>query len=179
MKKFLATLLTIALALTGVFAATTETATLKLETDIAPVNQIMLIAVEHVSEAVVSGVAYTLPAEFSSISFLHIADLQFITNNAGQVTVSMSGTQFTSTEGNVIPYTLTYDKDGANASITPDGGQAGQAPNAVTLFNTPSVANLMTVTKDLSLTIGDGSTSYANYPAGSYEATITFTIAAL
>ncbi len=32
---------------------------------------------------------------------------------------------------------------------------------------------------NINITIGDGSTSYANYPAGSYEATITFTIAAL
>jgi len=179
MKKFLATLLTIALALTGVFAATTETATLKLETDIAPVNQIMLIAVEHVSEAVVSGVAYTLPAEFSSISLLHIADLQFTTNNAKQVTVSMSGTEFKSGENNVIPYTLTYDKDGADASITPVDAGGFLSGHEANLYQADSAESLMTIRKDLSLTIGDGSTSYANYPAGSYEATITFTIAAL
>lgn len=178
MKKFLATLLIFALALTGVFAAV-DTATLTLETDIAPVNQIRLVALQDGSTTIDQSGLYTIPAEFSLISLLSIANLEFITNNAGQVTVSMSGTEFKSTENNVIPYTLTYDKDGNSKTITPDGGQADQAPNAATLFSAPSVASLMTVTKDLSLTIGDGTTSYADYPAGSYEATITFTIAAL
>ena len=177
MKKFLATLLIIALALTGVFAATE--ATLTLETDIASVNLIKLYAVGNDSQEVASGVAYTLPAEFSTISLSQIADLEFTTNNAKQVTVSMSGTEFKSTENNVIPYTLTYDKDGVDKTITPVDGQSGLSGHETVLYQANSVESLMTIRKDLSLTIGDGSTSYANYPAGSYEATITFTIAAL
>ncbi len=177
MKKFLATLLIIALALTGVFAATE--ATLTLETDIASVNLIKLYAVGNDSQEVASGVAYTLPAEFSTISLSQIADLEFTTNNAKQVTVSMSGTEFKSTENNVIPYTLTYDKDGADASITPVDAGGFLSGHEANLYQADSAESLMTIRKDLSLTIGDGSTSYANYPAGSYEATITFTIAAL
>jgi len=179
MKKYLATLLIFALALTGVFAEAVTT-TLTLETEIDSVNQIILSPVGDDSETSATGVTYTLPSNFDSINGVEIARLQYITNSAGTVSVTMAGELFKSAgQEHVIPYTLTYDTGQDAKSITPVSGIGGLEGHTVTLFSANYAASLLDVTKSLYLTIGNGSTSFESYPAGSYEATITFTLEAL
>jgi len=179
MKKLLISLLLISLiTMVGVFADDPH-ATLTLQTSIDAVTRIGITESAEVeygddNNAVVVEELFG-DAGFSTATT--IAYLHYETNDQVGMKVTMTATELAhgALEATYIPYTLTSFKDDETltGTITAAGGEGSSLSGII--FTKAANVGLVTETQELKLLIPGNAD---DYPAGKYEATITFTLEA-
>ena len=199
MKKILLVGLLALVFVFGVFAdepatpptATPPTATLNLKANIAVVNRIAITGADrpdyrflNSDDTGFSSVEFDVKDAFGKTgeNALTVAHLHYKTNNANRVYVSMNGDELKNQTNNshVIPYTLYYGNAfSTNSVYFKKGYGSDNSTNPVIIVDYQTGTPMVAVSNPLKIVIDNGNTTSDSYPAGSYKATITFTLTAI
>jgi hypothetical protein len=185
MKKTIAILLVLVIGMVGVWAADDPAATLNLKTTIDEVNRIAITtgstyAFDTVSTENPEASILNHTVAFSTAA-VDIGYIHYKTNNANGVTVSMNGTYLQNSDNTT--YRIPYQIDVLAGSVSGDTTKSlvklnatGDTDEAVVLFTAASGTSLFTDHRQIQIK-GVAGTA-ADYPAGLYSATVTFTLTA-
>jgi len=160
-------------------------ATLNLQTTIDEVNRIAITtgstyAFDTVSTENPEASILNHPVAFSTDA-VDVGYIHYKTNNANGVTVSMNGTYLQNADNPTykIPYQIDVLAGSVNGDTTKSLVKLNGSSDttaAVVLFTAASGTSLFTDHRKIQISGVSGSA--ANYPAGLYSATVTFTLTA-